>query len=339
MTMALRSSGRPDRVGPVQKQPEDRWSVPRRMGRFSLGMALVIFASVALHVVIVGTAVMGGPAVSAPPQDIAVEIVHEVPQPKPEARTKAPELKPALAPKASTKMDAKSDPPKIEDAKPPSPPEELAKTEPAKSEATKTEPAKLEATKSEPDESEPAKDSPAKPDEAKRDTVKAAAPTPAADEQRTLESELAALKAEQAALQAERAAEAEGATPAQTRAPGAQANTGFGPLPDSFQAVALPATADDADEAVSYQQIVFSQLAKAKEIGQRQGLPGSAGVHFSIDERGKLLEVEIVHRSGVASLDAEAVAIVRKAAPFPPPPQGAQLSFDADVNFVVERAR
>ncbi len=329
MTMALRSSGRPDRVGPVQKQPEDRWSVPRRMGRFSLGMALVIFASVALHVVIVGTAVMGGPAVSAPPQDIAVEIVHEVPQPKPEARTKAPELKPALAPKASTKMDAKSDPPKIEDAKPPSPPEELAKTEPAKSEATKSEPAK----------SKPAKDSPAKPDEAKRDTAKAAAPTPAADEQRTLESELAALKAEQAALQAERAAEAEGATPAQTRAPGAQANTGFGPLPDSFQAVALPATADDADEAVSYQQIVFSQLAKAKEIGQRQGLPGSAGVHFSIDERGKLLEVEIVHRSGVASLDAEAVAIVRKAAPFPPPPQGAQRSFDADVNFVVESAR
>ena len=316
MTTALRSSGRPDRVGLVKKQPEDRWSVPPQMGRFSFGMALVIFASVALHVAIVGTAVMGGPAVLASPEDIAVEIVHEVPQPRPKDGTEAPELKPALAPEASTKMDAKSDPSKVEDAKPLPAPEALAKTESAK-------------------------DSPAKPDEAKRDMAKAAAPTPAADEQtlKTLESELGALKAEQAALQAERAAQANGATSASTRPAGAQANTGFGPLPDSFQAVALPATADAADEEVSYQQIVFSQLAKAKEIGQRQGLPGSAGVHFSIDATGKLLEVEIVHRSGVASLDAEAIAIVRKAAPFPPPPQGAQRSFDADVNFVVESAR
>ena len=90
---------------------------------------------------------------------------------------------------------------------------------------------------------------------------------------------------------------------------------------------------------MGYQEVVFSQLAKANELGQTQGLPGSTGVHFTIDEAGALVAVEIVHPSGIAALDERALAIVHKAAPFPPPPQGALRSFDANVNFVADGAR
>ena len=326
MTMAILSPGPPDGVLPVQSRSEDRWSAPEKLGRFSFGMVAVIVASLGLHAVVLGTAVVSGRTASAPPEEIPVELVKDVPQ-------QAPDLKPAISPDTA-KTDAKNEQPsKMEDAK-----TEPAKTEPANPEAAKPEAAKTELPRTEPakveaSKTETAKPEPAKPDLAKLDPPKP--PQPAADETlKSLQSELEALKAEHAALEADRAAQAQGQA-----VPHAPVDPGLGPLPDSFQAVALPPTGAAAEEAVSYQQIVFSQLAKAKEIGQRPGLPGSAGVHFSIDEAGKLLEVEIVHKSGVASLDAEAVSIVRKAAPFPPPPQGAQRSFDANVNFVVESAR
>lgn len=314
MTVALLSPGRPDGVVAVRTRPEDRWSVPDRLGRFSFGMIAVIVVSLGLHAVVVGTAVISGRQAPVPQEEIAVEIVKEVPKEAPDATKTALDLKPALPP-------AKPDTPAKMDANVETPP----KTENAKREPADPEQSKLEQSKPEPPEAKPAK--PAKP-----------APAPAAEETlKSLESELEALKAEHAALEAARAAPEEAQI--QAKAARAPADPGLGPLPDSFQAVALPAMGDAAEEAMSYQQVVFSQLAKAKEIGQRQGLPGSAGVHFSIDEAGRLLDVAIVHKSGVASLDAEALSIVRKAAPFPPPPQGAQRSFDANVNFVVESAR
>ena len=139
------------------------------------------------------------------------------------------------------------------------------------------------------------------------------------------------MKSEQAALKAE-------ARPAPAVRGGSQFG-GLGPLPDSFQAVALPSASADGGEAVGYADIVFSQLAKAKGIGRHMGQPGTAGVRFDIDGKGALVDVELVTTSGIKSLDEEAIAIVRKAAPFPAPPQGAQRSFSANVSFVAEAAR
>lgn len=204
----------------------------------------------------------------------------------------------------------------------PNKPPGIAKSEPLKTEPIKPKPAKSEATPK-PPKVESAKIERGSP-------AKAAAKAPPAQKVDTraktlaaLERELEALKMEHAALEGERAV-------------AAPRDTGLGPLPDSFQAVALPATSDGVGEAMGYQQVVFSALAKAKGIGKTQGLPGSAGVHFEIDAAGRLVSVEIVHRSGVPSLDAQALAIVRRAAPFPPPPQGARRGFDANVNFVAE---
>ena len=141
-----------------------------------------------------------------------------------------------------------------------------------------------------------------------------------------LRDELARLEDERAQLRAEHAE-------APTPQPAALQDTGMGALPDTFQAIALPASADGQGEAASYQAIVFSALAKARGIGGEMGLPGHATVRFDVDAAGKLVDVALVRRSGVTPLDAQALDIVRRAAPFPPPPQGAQRSFVANFNF------
>jgi protein TonB len=47
---------------------------------------------------------------------------------------------------------------------------------------------------------------------------------------------------------------------------------------------------------------------------------GTARLAFSIDHEGHLLSSRIVTSSGSAALDAETLALVRRAQPFPPPP-------------------
>ncbi|MBE7219820.1 MAG: TonB family protein, partial [Caulobacteraceae bacterium] len=179
-------------------------------------------------------------------------------------------------------------------------------------------------------ETKPAPEPKVEPPKAPPPPRKAAEEAAKAQKLADLQKELESLKAEQSQLQAERTAEA---AEAAARQPAQMRDTGLGPLPESFQAVALPAAADGQGEATSYQEIVFSALAKAKGIGRTQGLPGTAGVHFTIDAKGEIVDVELVHRSGVAALDAEALDIVHRAAPFPVPPQGAQRVFDANFTF------
>jgi protein TonB len=47
---------------------------------------------------------------------------------------------------------------------------------------------------------------------------------------------------------------------------------------------------------------------------------GTARVRFTIDRNGKVLSTELIQGTGYAPQDAEAIAIVRRAAPFPLPP-------------------
>ena len=304
----------PDRSGSsyriVSFDPSERWLKPTAR-TVSFGMAIVVVASLTMHGILLVTAVMDGSRSLPPPeQEIAVEIVQEKPVAKPE----------------SAKRD---------EAKAETPPAAPPALKPALAEAKPVEPLR---------------------EEAKRDEVREAPKPPAQpqDKVAALEKEFAALKAERAALEAQQqaaeakqaAAEAKEPAVAEAKQAAAEASksraladAGLGPLPDSFQAVALPATSATGEgEAVGYRDIVFSQLAKANELGKTQGMPGSTGVHFSIDDRGALVDVEIVHASGIEGLDRQALDIVRKAAPFPPPPQGAQRAFDANVSFVAEGA-
>lgn len=147
--------------------------------------------------------------------------------------------------------------------------------------------------------------------------VKAARPSAP---EASLQDEIEKLRAEQAALKAELA----GAAAAKTSA-------------GSGKALALAAATDGDGDPFGYQQIVFSQLAKAKDRDGFHGATGTTGVRFEIAATGALAGVDIVTPSGDADLDKEALAIVRRAAPFPPPPKDAERIVFANVNFVPPR--
>ncbi len=65
--------------------------------------------------------------------------------------------------------------------------------------------------------------------------------------------------------------------------------------------------------------------------GARGG--GSATVAFSIGPAGGLQGVRIVRSSGKPALDQAAIATVRSAAPFPPPPAGINSAFSIQIYF------
>jgi periplasmic protein TonB len=163
-------------------------------------------------------------------------------------------------------------------------------------------------------------------------------PPPTADDAKQvadLEKQLADLKAQRAALAAQAAKDVQTA-PATEQARGQEAPSRErgGPLSGSTHAVALPGTGGDDADVVGYQALVFSQLAKAKGIGEYHGAAGTTGVHFTIDADGKLVSADVAVPSGDPALDTEALDIVRRAAPFPAPPKDAERTFFANVNFV-----
>jgi periplasmic protein TonB len=66
-------------------------------------------------------------------------------------------------------------------------------------------------------------------------------------------------------------------------------------------------------------------------LGVRGG--GSATVAFSIGPAGGLQGVQIARSSGKPALDQAAIATVRNAAPFPPPPPGVKSTFSIRIYF------
>jgi len=116
--------------------------------------------------------------------------------------------------------------------------------------------------------------------------------------------------------------------------------TGFGlpfePGPDSFRAVAMPLASESGGEAESYSFIVGGMLERVKhypETARQRGAKGLAIIGFVLDECGRITSVSLLRSSGEADLDAESVALVNRAAPFPPPTPGAQDSFAIEVAF------
>lgn len=106
--------------------------------------------------------------------------------------------------------------------------------------------------------------------------------------------------------------------------------------PDDFRAFAMPFASNTGGEAVSYRFIVGSMLERVKhypETARQRGAKGIATIGFVLDRSGGIAAVSLLRSSGEVDLDAESVALVKRAAPFPPPPQGAQVSFAIEVGF------
>ncbi|HWV55781.1 energy transducer TonB [Pseudorhodoplanes sp.] len=86
---------------------------------------------------------------------------------------------------------------------------------------------------------------------------------------------------------------------------------------------------------------VSAHLARNKRYpadALASGIGGTASVAFTLDSGGRVTSVRLVRSSGNASLDRESQDLVRRASPFPPPPNG-RASITVPVNYNVRAAR
>lgn len=85
-------------------------------------------------------------------------------------------------------------------------------------------------------------------------------------------------------------------------------------------------TSQAGNAAVSnYPGQVMKRISRAGKPRVRAS--GTAVISFSISARGGLAGISVARSSGSAALDKAAVGLIRKAAPFPRPPTGAQRRF------------
>lgn len=99
---------------------------------------------------------------------------------------------------------------------------------------------------------------------------------------------------------------------------------------------AMPPPAADGRDAANYQAVVGSFLERAKNLpasARKRGAKGVAKIGFAIDESGGVAGVSLLRSSGQGDLDAECIALIRRASPFPPPPAGAIRAFAIEVAF------
>jgi protein TonB len=86
----------------------------------------------------------------------------------------------------------------------------------------------------------------------------------------------------------------------------------------------------------NYNGRVAAHLARYKRFpqgAQNKRNHGTAVVSFSLDGSGRVIAVKLVRTSGVAVLDEEAQAWVRRASPFPMPPSGGTVEFTVPLSF------
>jgi periplasmic protein TonB len=86
----------------------------------------------------------------------------------------------------------------------------------------------------------------------------------------------------------------------------------------------------------NYRGLVSAHLARHKQYpsdARARGDGGTAAVTFTIGGGGGVSSVRLARGSGVPSIDQEVQAMVRRASPFPAPPDGRSVSFTVPVSF------
>jgi periplasmic protein TonB len=117
---------------------------------------------------------------------------------------------------------------------------------------------------------------------------------------------------------------------AQQTAPSPQAPAA--PAPQS-QPQSPPAQKPPSAAVTSWQQALIARIARFQLYPPNaNGAEGVVTLGFTIDRQGHLLSSRIVKSSGSAVLDAEALALIKRAAPLPAPP--AELT-DANLSFAL----
>jgi len=130
-------------------------------------------------------------------------------------------------------------------------------------------------------------------------------------------------------------AEASAATPSRSLDEGAgtpgdsDASAPAEPGPSGSAAADQSASAPGNADAANYAGLVMLHLSKVRR--PRASSPGSAFVSFTIGNQGELEDIRISISSRSARFDRDALAVVRRAAPFPPPPPGVNRSFSVEI--------
>ncbi len=91
-----------------------------------------------------------------------------------------------------------------------------------------------------------------------------------------------------------------------------------------------------SDASTNYRGIVSAHLARFKQFpadARANNQQGAATVSFSLDGGGRVTSVRLARGSGISSIDQETQAMVRRASPFPAPPDGRGQSFTVPVSF------
>jgi protein TonB len=91
-----------------------------------------------------------------------------------------------------------------------------------------------------------------------------------------------------------------------------------------------------SDNSANYNGRVSAHLARHKQYpaaARSAGSQGVASVSFTLDGGGRVTGARLARSSGVAAIDQEVVAMVRRASPFPAPPDGRGRNFTVPVRF------
>jgi protein TonB len=91
-----------------------------------------------------------------------------------------------------------------------------------------------------------------------------------------------------------------------------------------------------SDDDTNYRGVIAAHLARHKQFptdARGRGDEGNPAVTFTIDGGGRVISVRLAHSAGIASLDQEVEAMVRRASPFPAPPAGHAMTFTVPVSF------
>ncbi len=91
-----------------------------------------------------------------------------------------------------------------------------------------------------------------------------------------------------------------------------------------------------SDSDTNYPGLVSAHLRRYQQYppdARSRGDQGTATVSFSLDGGGRVTSSRLVRGSGVASIDEEVQAMVRRASPFPAPPGGQGRNFTVPIAF------
>ena len=80
----------------------------------------------------------------------------------------------------------------------------------------------------------------------------------------------------------------------------------------------------------------ISSLLSYPRLARENGIEGTAFVRFAVDGSGRVTSAEVMNSSGSNVLDAEALRVVKRASPFPPPAGTESKYFSIPVTFTLK---